>query len=265
MRFNVLHLDGLTLPDADVIGGKGAGLARLIRAGASVPEGFVIPALVPLSADVVDNVVSECNQLVQRFGPHTRFAVRSSAPVEDSSDHSYAGMYATVLNVPVDGILVAAEACRSSARSDRLTSYRLSRGLSAHDGRLAVVVQRMLNPSAAGVCFTVDPVTGRDSLLVIEAVFGIGEALVSGSVTPDIYWVNKANGAVVDFGAGIQGTTARPVLSIEELKWLCSEAVALSESFGYPLDIEFAFEGGRLYLLQARPVTVWNRPEPGAA
>ena len=256
--------------DIAYAGGKGASLAAMTAAGLPVPPGYLVPAWVlerSLDAarvralaeagdhEAVQALVLECepprlavSEAYDRLGGGL-VAVRSSACAEDSDTASYAGLQETYLNV-----LGAAEVCRrivdcwASFFSERAPFYRARKG-SLADLRMAVVVQRMIEPSKSGVLFTVDPVQRRHDRMVVEAVFGLGEQVVSGHATPDHYVVDRAGACkrerIVNGG----------VLEPAELVALAELGRSLEERFGSPQDVEWAIADGELYLLQSRPVT----------
>ena len=251
-------------------GGKGASLAAMTAAELRVPAGFVVPAEVLERSvdaarlrelaragdhDAAQALVlasepprDEITAAYERLGAGL-VAIRSSACAEDSDTASYAGQQETYLNV-----LGAAEVCRrvvdcwASFFSERALFYRAKKG-SLEDLRMAVVVQEMVEPEKSGVLFTVDPVQQRRDRMVVEAIFGLGEQVVSGHATPDHYVLDRT------------GTTKREhlvnggVLEPEELRALADLGRALEERFGGPQDVEWAIRGGELYLLQSRPVT----------
>jgi pyruvate, water dikinase len=255
--------------DVHVAGGKGSSLAAMSAAGLNVPPGFVV------RADVLERVVDgERLRLLARATDHERaqalvreteppraeisaayerldgaVAVRSSACAEDSEEASFAGQQDTFLNVRG-----AAETCRlvvecwASFFSERALFYRGAKG-SLDDLGMAVVVQQMVKPRKSGVLFTVDPVAHRRDRMLVEAVFGLGEQVVSGEMTPDHYIVDR-QGAVKTERLRHGG-----VLEPEELSRLAELGRALEEHFGCPQDIEWAIASGTVYLLQSRPVT----------
>jgi len=189
------------------------------------------------------------------------FAVRSSGVSEDGADASYAGMYETVLNVSVDELAAATDRSISSASAPRVAAYTpASRGT---DGRLAVIIQRMVAPAAAGVVLTADPITGDRRSTVISAVRGIGDRLVSGEAIGD-EWV-------------VVGRDATPrrqpehALDRRQAIQVASEARRIAAARGAPQDIEWAIDAdGTLWILQARPMTAlprevsWDPPAAGA-
>jgi pyruvate, water dikinase len=271
-------------------GGKGASLARMSGLGLPVPEGFVIPA--DMLASVVDpdalraalpdhekaqaivaaaEVPPEIAEAYAALGDDPPVAVRSSACAEDSETASYAGQQETYLWVRGDAVPARVRDCWASFFSERAIFYRRQKG-SLDDLGMAVVVQRMVRADVAGVLFTCDPVRGRRDRMVVEAVLGLGEAAVSGQVTPDHYilkrdgTVRKAHvaqqpfaivpvedGGVEERELGEEGGEQK--LGEEHLRALARIGDDLEQRLGGPQDIEWAVEGGEIYVLQARPVT----------
>jgi len=272
-------------------GGKGASLARMTELGLPVPEGFVVPAdvlatvvdaealraalpdhekaqAIVAAAEVPDAIV----EAYAALGDDPPVAVRSSACAEDSDTASYAGQQETYLYVRgAEAVRDRVRDCWASFFSERAIFYRQRKG-SLDDLGMAVVVQRMVRADVAGVLFTCDPVRGRRDRMVVEAVLGLGEAAVSGQVTPDHY-ILKRDGtvrkaqvsqqpiAIVPVEAG--GTEERELgdeggeqkLGEEQLRQLAKLGDDLEQRLGGPQDIEWALEDGSLYVLQARPVT----------
>lgn len=213
------------------------------------------------------------------LGTNTPVAVRSSATGEDSRDASFAGMNRTITNVVGESALLDAIAqCWASLFSPRVVTYRASRGFTA-DPAMAVVVQQMINSQKAGVAFTADPSTGSRDRVVIEAAFGLGEVVVSGSVEPDTYVVDKETLAVVDVRVGqqdfkiIRGADGHDmrveltpqeadarVLDDDEVRVIARLAITVEQHHGSPQDTEWAIDAGRAYLVQARPITTLDHP-----
>jgi EmrB/QacA subfamily drug resistance transporter len=253
----------------ETFGGKASSLARAIGAGLPVPEGFA------LSWECVDRVARGDEQAIEllraKYGGD-RVAARSSAVGEDSVDASFAGQHLTLLNiVSADSLVDAVRTIHASAHDPAAVEYRKKMGV-AGDPRMAVVVMRMIDCSTAGVLFTRNPMTGENER-VIESSWGLGEAVVSGLVTPDAFRISPG-GEIVERRAGRKdfvirfapggGVIERPVapadisrLSLQdghltELHLLAQRCEAF---FQRPQDIEWAFEGETLYLLQSRPIT----------
>ncbi len=223
------------------VGGKAEGLVRLVKEGFDVPPAFVI---VDASSD---SFPDDLDAFYQRIGGG-KVAVRSSAVGEDSKDASFAGQFDTVLDVEgPDALRKAIRTCVQSAHSARVKAYGTDGGAAT----MNVVVQQMVDARAAGVLFTANPVNARRDQLVVDAVEGLGESLVSGEATPD-HWLVSASGAVVE--RDVQGPA--PVLSDDEVASLAEAGRRAEARFGHPLDMEWAFDRhGRLHWLQARPIT----------
>ena len=241
--------------DVASVGGKAASLGELVAAGARVP-----PAVV-LTVEGVGLGPEERSQAVAAAvktlgdGP---FAVRSSGPSEDGTAQSHAGLYETVLRVRVPELDAAIERCLASGRSERIARYS---GADAH--RLAVVIQRMVEPVAAGVAFTADPVSGDRQTCVVAAVRGDGERLVSGETIGD-EWVVRGRRAT---------PRRRPerALTSRQARHIADTAGRIAARRAAPQDVEWAIDDdGELWILQARPMTAlppdvsWEPPVRGA-
>jgi rifampicin phosphotransferase len=232
--------------DHRIAGRKAATLARLAAAGFAVPPGVVLPAALFESAtgehEVPAEVATALLDAVRAWG-EVPLAVRSSGVEEDSAEASYAGLFTTVLNVRGDAALVeAVSECWGSAFNARVTSYAGS-----EPPRLAVLVQPMVAAEAAGVAFTADPVTGERGCVVIDAVVGIGERLVSGAVTPD-RWVIRGDEAY-------QYSAEEQAIDVPHARLIADLARRVEAELGGPQDIEWALVDDEVILLQARPVT----------
>jgi pyruvate,water dikinase len=268
--------------EVEVAGGKGASLARMTTEGLPVPPGFVIPSYVLQNSIDAERMLElaashstrELQELVAATKPpkekitaayenlvggrrtatyklvgNKKVAVRSSAVAEDSEAASYAGQQETYLFVEgAEEVCRRVVDCWASFFSERALFYRSQKGF-LEDLRMAVVVQKMVDPEKSGVIFTVDPVRRRRDRMVVEAVRGIGEQVVSGEVTPDHYTLDR------------RGKVKREkivddrVLTDEELQKLGDLGRQLEERHGVAQDIEWAMVGEEIYLLQSRPVT----------
>jgi pyruvate,water dikinase len=257
--------------DEAQFGGKAASLARSMRAGLPVPPGF---ALDTAHVDAVfdGHALALSNLRAEFIGLGAPCAVRSSAIGEDSDGASFAGQHATILNVrDPDRLVQAVLTVRESAHTESARAYRRTLGMDPAP-RVAVVVQCMIEPDCAGVMFTRNPLNGSDER-VIEASWGLGEAVVAGLVVPDNYVVD-AQGGVRRRTAGTKdialrsspdgGTVEENVredrvtafcLTDDMLGGLSDLATRCESVFGKGLDIEWAFAGGTLYLLQCRAIT----------
>ncbi|MFC5823773.1 PEP/pyruvate-binding domain-containing protein [Nonomuraea insulae] len=292
----VLPLDDTTA-DLATAGGKGASLARLTRAGLPVPGGFHIttgayrafvagfqdeilraaaadPGLIPSlfeAHDLPGELAEEILRAYKTLGDDVPVAVRSSATAEDLPDMSFAGQQDTYLNIRGDALLDAVRRCWASLWNARAIAYRDQNGVPHDDVALAVVVQELVDADAAGIMFTADPITGDRDDTVINASWGLGEAIVGGQVTPDTIVVS--GGAVTSSRLGDKqvmtvrteaGTEERPVP--EELRGAAvlddaqAEALAglgarIQDLYGTPMDVEWARRDGAFAIVQARPIT----------
>ena len=268
--------------DVGLTGGKGASLARMTAEGLPVPPGFVIPSYVleesldtermlelaaTQSAEGLQELVARCQPPTDEITAayenlvgtrltatykkvgDAKVAVRSSAVAEDSEAASYAGQQETYLFVEgAEEVCRRVVDCWASFFSERALFYRSEKG-SLEDLRMAVVVQKMVDPEKSGVIFTVDPVRRRRDRMVVEAVRGVGEQVVSGEVTPDHYSLDRKGKLkrekIID----------KRVLTDEELLKLSELGRKLEEKHGVAQDIEWAIVGEEIFLLQSRPVT----------
>jgi phosphoenolpyruvate synthase/pyruvate phosphate dikinase len=242
------------------VGGKAKALGQLIGFGAPVPPGFVITP-----GDVLgDSILRSFDSLASPF-----VAVRSSAAGEDAQGQSWAGQFDSYLYVTRKDLLRRVADCRESGGSTRAQSYDPSQPSMA----VAVVVQAMVASDVAGVLFTANPVTRDLGEIIIEAVYGLGELLVQGLATPDNFVVDRRAASVksssiatktamlVGSDRGIheqpvpQAKQHEPALSPEQCAELAQLAVKLEGHFGHPLDIEWSYATGELFIVQARPIT----------
>jgi pyruvate,water dikinase len=317
-RGHLRRIDDLSLADTATVGGKAANLGELIAAGFLVPAGFVITAPAYLTAmdtagvrreltdtfgsldasdpdalaaasasltglvagaDLPDALAADIEVAYGALGGGP-VAVRSSATSEDAPGTSFAGMHRTITDVEgIDDLLGAVRSCWASLWGERGLAYRAHHGLT-EEPAIAVVVQRMLDPEAAGVMFTTDPSgpsgtgAGDDGVLVIESSWGPGEVVVSGEVEPDTYLVRRGGPALAELRVGAKqvalvrtaggGRTAEPVpperagrlsLGVDDVVDLAGMGLAVEEHYGSPQDIEWALEGDQLWLVQSRPIT----------
>ncbi|MDR6793008.1 pyruvate,water dikinase [Pseudarthrobacter oxydans] len=306
--------------DVAVAGGKAVGLGGLLRAGLPVPPGFVlttaaysgfvdannlaagIQELAALPPDAEPHAYEEASRRIGalfttgtmpagiaaelgaaygRLGNGTPVAVRSSATAEDLASASFAGQQETSLNVR--GLVELATAvigCWASLWTARAMSYRAREGVEPGQVRLAVVIQQMVEADAAGVMFTANPANGRWDQTVISAAWGLGESVVSGTVTTDDVVVDAGTGSVLsrrtadkdvmtvyaENGTREQPVAAarrrEPVLDDREAAELAGHGRRAAAHFGAPQDIEWARAGGKFFILQSRPITAL--PEPTA-
>lgn len=265
--------------DDSRFGAKATGLGAAARAGLPVPPGIA------LSGTIVDAIAAGDQQAIEQCVAAARplkgpLAVRSSAADEDGADASFAGQHLTLLNVPsVDDLSAAVAEIWWSANSDSAITYRQRVGLFQQPS-VGVVVQSLLDPDVAGVMFTQNPINQADERL-IEASWGLGEVVVAGRVIPDTFRID-CDGTVLERTPGVKkiairaaadgGTVEEPIaperveqlcLDDEQLAQLDALARRAGEVYGPARDIEFAFAGGQLYLLQCRAITrAGSSPQP---
>jgi len=313
------------------VGGKGASLARMVTAGLPVPPGFHVtteayrrfveenhlregilnaiagaqandPATLERASEQIQSLIAHGTMPVGiaqaireqygELGDDHPVAVRSSATAEDLPDASFAGQLETYLNMRGgDAVLDAVQRCWASLWTGRAIGYRQRQGIRPEDASIAVVVQRLVAAEAAGVAFTANPVTGARGEMMINAAWGLGEAVVSGQVTPDTIVINKQTGAIASQEIAskdvmtvrlVSGTRENPVpedrrkqaaLEPAQAAELTALGVKIEQLYGQPMDIEWALCDGRIYIVQARPVTAlpearavldWSVPRKGA-
>lgn len=298
--------------DITIAGGKGGNLGELAKIGMPVPEGFVVLSQafekfleetdinveikaiwdkinikdlesVEEASEILRNLILEKEipedlkeEILEGFGKlKAEFvAVRSSATCEDSKIDSWAGELETYLNTTRENLLENIKKCWASLFIPRAIFYRFQKKLNHKPVSVAVVIQKMVQSEVSGVCFTVHPVTKDKSQMVIEAVWGLGEILVQGRVTPDSYVIEKLNQKILDVNKNIQnkmiigtkiGTKtmgvpkskrARQKLSEEQIKKLVEICIKVEKHYKYPQDIEWGFERNKFYIVQTRPITV---------
>ena len=240
----------------------------------------------PMPKEIENAIRSTYEQLCKKLGVNEVFvAVRSSATAEDLADASFAGQQETFLNVRSSAEVVKSTyRCWSSLFTPRSIFYRNEKGFAHERVFISVGVQKMVNSQAAGVIFTINPVTGDASQIVIEGNYGLGEAVVSGSVTPDDFVVDKKTLSIVErrlakknvqfirdtstgktVHAGVPAEKQeQPCISDEEILVLAELAKRIEQHYGKPQDIEWAIEGdlpfpANVFIVQSRPETVWSQ------
>lgn len=292
-------------------GGKGASLGEMTNAGIPVPPGFVVLATAfdqftketdldveiesalkkvnhkdinsveeasedirglvekaKMPKDIAAEILQHHKQLKAKF-----VAVRSSATAEDSSAAAWAGQLETYLNTTEKDVLKNVQKCWSSLFTPRAIFYRIEKKMHKEKVSVAVVVQDMVQSEISGICFTVHPVTKDRNQMVIEAGFGLGEAIVSGQVTPDTYVVHKNDFSILDINVSEQtmmivkggkdnihkklspkegGKQKLTGKQIVELAKICKN---IEKHYKVPEDIEWALAKGKFYITQSRPIT----------
>lgn len=248
----------LRLPDDEAYtgkaGGKGKSLARLFKEGYPVPDGCVLLSNAFNSAGILPEAWKqvEAELLRLRKKGAVSFAVRSSALQEDSARASFAGEFESVLNVSTnDEVRKAIQTVLDSRQSARVSSYTQAQGLDGGLHPVAVVIQKMVEPDHAGVLFTVDPLNGDFSRMVGNFVEGIGEKLVSGQVSAQEFSISRP-----------AGKYSGPEMIKKPAGGLYQMAKNIENLMGCPQDIEWAVARGKVYILQARPITTLNGFDP---
>ena len=311
---NILWLEAISKDDIPLVGGKGASLGEMASVGLPVPKAFVVTAQafrkflvqtgledslfdlltdvdvenseeledvsrnvknLVLDAKMPDDIKEEIIQAYGTMGPDNMVvAVRSSATAEDLPDASFAGQQETYLNIRGDAAVVeAVQMCWASLYGARAIYYRAKQGFDDRTVNIAVVVQQLIRSEKSGVMFSSHPVTG-EPLTIIEGSWGLGEAVVSGSVSPDKYVYDRRLKKVFDrmiskkeymiVPIGDHGTELveipkdrqdEPILSDTEVEALAAFAEISEEHYNVPQDIEWAIVGSTIYILQSRPIT----------
>lgn len=268
--------------DVEAVGGKGLSLGLLTAAGLPVPPGFCITTAAHRRlrgrSPRDDAALATAVTAAYRQLGGGRVAVRSSATAEDGSEASFAGQQETILGVQGEEALLEAVArCWASLDTDRAVAYRRQQGIADNGLTMAVVVQRLVPAEVAGVLFTIDPFDPAGRRMLVEASWGVGEAVVSGRVTPDRYALDRERGTVVErhvAAKSLQFSVEKgehvpvpperqslPCLTDEQLRELAELGRHVEQHFQGPRDIEWAYAEGRFWLLQARPITTVSAQE----
>jgi len=310
----IRHFNKLGKMDVGLAGGKGASLGEMTQAGIGVPEGYVvlssaferfieecdltheidsilhkvnnedinsiekaseaIKGLI-LNAKMPKDIALEINSNFKKLGAKY-VAVRSSATSEDSASAAWAGQLDSFLNTSEKDLLENVKKCWASLFTPRAIFYRFEKNLHGAEISVAVVVQKMVESEVSGIAFSVHPVTEDYNQLIIEAGFGLGEAIVSGQITPDSYVVEKSPRRIMDknvaeqmrglFRAKNGGNEwvevkngGRQKLSDKEILELSELILKIEKHYGFPCDIEWAREGGKFYIVQSRPITTLTK------
>jgi len=281
-KTNILWFKEVNKSDIPTAGGKGANLGEMINAF-PIPNGFIVTVnayqkfmeenkLNSRIDSVLSKIDTDNNTKLDKDSARIRdvikkakignalqnevksflsklsgskFAVRSSATAEDLPEASFAGQQDTYLNISKSGILKAVQDCWASLFTSRAIVYRKSNKIGADIG-IAVVVQEMINPDYAGVCFTIDPIKKKD--ILIETIKGLGEKLVSGEVTPNTFFVDRRKFKITSEHI-VYKMNKKLISNVAKL------AIRIEKHYKNPMDIEFAIKSGKIYILQARPIT----------
>lgn len=302
----------LSKKDVSIAGGKGASLGELTKAGIPVPPGFVILASafekfleetdlnveidsilhsvdtdkmhtiedasekirsLIVGAEIPKNIAEEIQKFFKKL--NTEYvAVRSSATAEDSASAAWAGQLESYLNTTEENLLESVRKCWASLFTPRAIFYRFEKDLHKQKISVAVVVQKMVESEKSGIAFSVHPVTQDKNQFIIEAGLGLGEAIVSGQITPDSYVVEKQPRRIIDKNIEIQTKGLfradsggnewcdipkeqgeGPVLKNKEIAELSEIILKIENHYGFPCDIEWASENRKFYVVQSRPIT----------
>ncbi len=302
----------LTKNDVHLAGGKGASLGEMTLANLPVPEGFVILSTsfdrflkeaniyedidadlhavdtdkvhtvekasekiqaTIMSAEMPEDIKQEILKFFKELD--SKFvAVRSSATSEDSADAAWAGQLDTFLNTTKEHLLENVKKCWASLFTSRAIFYRYEKNLHNTNISVAVVVQKMIESEISGIAFSVHPVTQDHNQMIIEAGFGLGEAIVSGQITPDSYVVEKEPVLIIDINVSDQkrgifkklpeGNEWKEIngekqkLTKEQILELAKVIIKIEKHYKLPQDIEWAVEKNKFYITQSRPITTLN-------
>ncbi len=262
--------EDITEKEFSLIGGKAKSLCFLIKNKINVSDGFMIR-----EKSLKKKEKSEILEMFDKL--NTDFvAVRSSANMEDSDLSSFAGIFQTFLYVDKKNLISKVKECFECINVERVKQYCNGKNIDFDKLKISVVVQKMVNSEVSGVCFTKHPVTKNENQVVIEACYGLGEALVSGLITPDLYVCDKLNKKIVQQEINEQaemivldkaksGTKivkvsenlkSKQKLSEKQIMEIFQIALKIEKLYGKAMDIEWAYERGVLYILQARAITV---------
>lgn len=308
----ILPFEEISSKNVDIAGGKGASLGEMTQAGIPVPPGFVIlsstfdkfieqtdlnieidaildsvnhkeihtvenasekiQALI-LESEMPNDIEKGVKEFFTRL--NTRYvAVRSSATAEDSASAAWAGQLDSYLNTTEETLLENVKKCWASLFTPRAIFYRFEKKLHKQKISVAVVVQKMVQSEISGIAFSVHPVTQDRNQIIIEAGFGLGEAIVSGAVTPDSYVVEKEPRKIIDINVNVQNKALyrkdgggniwkdlpkeeaeKQVLSEEQILEFSEIILGIENHYNFPCDIEWAYEKGKFYIVQSRPIT----------
>ena len=313
----ILSFHEIDQKDLALVGGKGANLGEMTKAGFPVPGGFCVTTESYKEfinhnhlAEFITEMIRDANpgniheigaKLRERIKqseipgevkqeiinairqPDIYYAVRSSATAEDLPFASFAGQQDTYLNIRGEtSLLDAVRDCWASLFTDRAILYRIQNNIDHDKVQMSVVIQEMVFPEVSGILFTADPVSGHRGIVSIDASYGLGEALVAGLVSPDIYKFEKSMGQIVSKTVAEKklaimpleggGTTkvaitgaesTRQVLDDAQIKSLAELGIAIEKHYGHPQDIEWCLGKGQFYIVQSRAITsLFPLPEP---
>lgn len=264
-RPHVVDLSGAS--DVAAVGGKAYSLGRMIRNGFRVPEGFLVTthAFQAMTRELEREILQQFDVLKT-----DHVAVRSSAVAEDAADAAWAGQLDTFLNTPREQLIDAIERCWESVNSARAKAYAEQKSLKG--SAVGVIIQKMIQSDVSGVAFSAHPITKSADHIVIEAGLGLGEAIVSGYITPDTYITYKSLEGLEKHTAHqtkklIKDATDQNIwvdletegeaqkLTDEQIYELAELVLELEKYFDSPVDVEWALKDKTFYVLQSRPIT----------
>lgn len=309
---SLIDLKEINKNQVAMTGGKGSSLGELSRMGVTVPDGFVVCSsvfeqfLIETNSDInLETLIKSVNpkdmhaieamsKKIQRLIQEARIpeevasqilnsftilnsnfvAVRSSATAEDSVTAAWAGQLESYLNTTRESLLQNIKKCWASLFTARAIYYRFQKGLTDGKISVAVIVQKMVASEKSGIAFSVHPINKDNNQMIIEAGLGLGEAIVSGQITPDSYIVEKDSRKIIDKNINIQtrllrsapnggnewieilkNQGERQTLSDQEILNLTDVVCNIEKNCGFPCDVEWAMDNGKLYILQSRPIT----------
>lgn len=315
----ILFFDETDKKGLSLVGGKGANLGEMTLAGFPVPFGFCVTTesykefihhnnlsefiahvIKSASLENINEIGEQIREKIQKsaipqkveqkiiksfnkLGVDNYCAVRSSATAEDLAFASFAGQQDTYLNIMGEkDLLDSVRNCWASLFTDRAILYRIQNKIEHEKVHMSVVVQKMVLPEVSGIMFTADPISGHRKLISIDASYGLGEALVSGLVSPDIYKYNKSSSLIENKtiaekklaimpieGGGTKKVEIRAekaasqVIQDSQIKSLAELGMAIEKHYGCPQDIEWCLENGKLYIVQSRAITsLFPMPQP---
>jgi pyruvate,water dikinase len=286
----LVPLEIARVQDRPDLGGKAANLGEIASLGLNVPKGFVIPVCVwdaitasgitpgfRLEPETINKVLganfnAELMEWFDSLGAEL-VSVRSSSVVEDSMSLSFAGVFDSIIGVHRETLLQAVAKCWAGGFSPKARAYCQANNVAPEDVRIAIIIQALVKPTTSGVCFTRDPISNRNSHLLIEAAYGFGQAIVSGEVTPDIYVYDSGTRTIASRVVSEQQVELMFIadqlretetladvrktqkLSDGKIHHVAEQCIKIRDHFGSDQDIEFAYDVDTLFFLQTRPIT----------
>ncbi|MFW5976611.1 MAG: phosphoenolpyruvate synthase [Bacillota bacterium] len=312
MKGKIIPFAEIEANNSSIVGGKGVNLGKLVQSEINVPEGFCITTdvfedytnklnlwdridhLNSLKISDTEKIKNDSCRLrnviqnltikeefkrkihcyIERIDINATYAIRSSATMEDSPTTSFAGQHGSYLNIKgINNIIDKIKSCWSSLYSERAVSYRIKNNIDQTRVKMAVLIQKMVFPDKSGILFTADPVTNNRNIITIDAGFGLGEALVSGLITPDTYKVTNQN-LIISRNIGKKKLAIKPdpgggtykeklneefrdaqVLNNKEIIELSRIGKKIESFYQNPQDIEWCIAENDIFITQTRPIT----------